>query len=85
MAAATESPTEISEPVEENVAVLLNEETAPVLLIEKTYSLSHKLTEFASSIKEQNSMYKVIECGLPFVETVLPNEPISQILQNKPV
>ena len=45
--AATESPTEISVPVEENMAVLLIEETASVLLIEKTYSLSHKLTEFA--------------------------------------
>ena len=67
------------------MAVFLNEETASVLLIEKTYSLSYKLTEFASPTKKHNSIHEVIECGLPLVEIVLPNEPISQILQNKPV
>ena len=48
LAAATESLVKISVPVEESMAVFLNEETASVLPIEKTYSLSHELTEFAS-------------------------------------
>ena len=60
LAAATESPTEIGVPVEESVSAFLIEETVSVL-IEKTYCLSHKLTEFASLTKEQNSIHEVIE------------------------
>ena len=85
LTSATESLNDISVPVEENVAVLLIEETASVLLFEKIYSLSHKFTEFASSTKEHSSIHEFIEFGLPFVETVLPNKSISQILQNKSV
>ena len=47
LAAATESPAEIGVPLEESISAFLIEETVSVL-IEKTYCLSHKLTELLS-------------------------------------
>ena len=72
-------PTVFSVPVEECVTGILQVESG----IRKTDFFSHTSTGFASPTKEQNLIHEVIEYVLPIVETVLPDEPISQIVSDE--